>query len=804
MEYKGGVFKGRLNDDGLVTELYNYMWTVNSEDPTFLQKSLTIVDTVVYERGFPKVWYSWDTAQGSSHAERHEEDDEDVDNESPRRPPRSQLQLKKHLGKDIVLGAICKKFTRQAEHPVVAQYVTLEPSQSTSAERFADVCVEYLAAADLDAFFKKRAPGAVGVLQQFVSPQFDENVVFEVVWTASQVNINSRKNKNRLSAATIPLRERCTTFEGSHGVSSFCNVPEQTRMQIAAACTVLMNKMHSTESVPMTGLVAFIKIDRAGRPHLLFCTSIRSRLLEGIGKRDPLRVSVSYRPEDAESRTQRRHPMQHLPSSFAPPDDAPLDCGVLDSLEHRIASLNRSKYANTTPDVVALSPRRIPREVVMVGDAYRRREPPEAVRPPSTTSLKESEEQVADVGRRLRDLSESRHDEEALAGLSSTVVRACESLMTPKVAWREFPIDKFAKVRIALYDALTDALYTSLHQASSPMPICASPVKSPLSNSKRGAGKGDSGKSSGPPALPIYKFILPEDVRAEMTAERSDTLATAVMLGAAEIALDPISGEYVDLLHFRPEARLLTDEKICQAVVKVFPVVAKKTSTNSAGSGASAAGAPQRRGSTSSLRALNASDIGGSRVSLEAAAGSPAAGPNTAAPVAGQLPKTHPSNDSRGSSPVLHTPLSSSNARTNRTPQPPGKKVVSKGRDPRLGDASCGPRPPPSVPHLKARQGRLACSARAGGAAAYSPRWHIDSSFPESGKSRPGTPRRQPIAAVEREAKSALSPSRRRVYYAQGPRGPMTDNSLFGAKPVDLGERVFESTGDIMMDFWTQ
>ena len=772
MEYKGGVFKGRLNDDGLITELYNYLWTVNSEDASFMHRSLTISDTVVYERGFPKVWYSWEAAQSAHHfhsSEESEEEEEKKAEEERRRQPASALQLKKHLGKDIVLTAIRKKFTRQAKHPVVAQYVTFEPSASS--ERFADIMVEYLSASDLDAFFKKRAPGAIGVLQEFVSPKWDENVVFEVVWTVSQVNINSRKNKNRLSTGTIPLRERCTTFDGNHGVSSFCNVPEQTHHQIAQACTVLMNKMQSTESVPMTGLVAFIKTDENGRPHLLYCTSMRSRLLEGIGKRDPLRVSVSYKLDDTEVR-RRNEASSFLPSSFAPPNGAVLSGKILDRLERRIEVLNRAPLTNATPDEVALAPTSRRAEVAMVGEGkYKRLAPHVPSRPSSTSTNRVGEsdelrETNADMERRLKEISQSRADDDAMATTSS--IFAVQSMEGPRVEWREFPTDKLAPVRQALYDALADALYTSVFLGPT-----SAPVKATSPAAQRSAGTPSSARrTNSSQMLLVHKFFLPVTVQKEMTAERYDALGAAAMLGHADVALDPESGEYVDLLHFRPGARTLTDQLLCEAVMKTFPPLPKRPSSN---------GQPLTGG------AQGSSHLGGG------------GGVRALSPF--EVPRSPSLNTSQNTSPTAQgggTKTASRGAEIGSSGSLMSHGIGQTARQEKTRTEGNNDAYPTGGPQKSNKKTKTT---------GYTPRWRLGSSFPAPPTQQRPLTARVVIAASDREQKSTLSPSRRRVYYAAGPRGPLAESarSQFGVSMRNSGPTSeAKSTGDLMLDFWTQ
>jgi hypothetical protein len=62
------LWKSRLNEDGLLIEWYNYLWSTLDREPTYNWdfRHLTMVDTVLYERGFAKAWYSWEPSSSSS------------------------------------------------------------------------------------------------------------------------------------------------------------------------------------------------------------------------------------------------------------------------------------------------------------------------------------------------------------------------------------------------------------------------------------------------------------------------------------------------------------------------------------------------------------------------------------------------------------------------------------------------------------------------------------------------------------------------------------------------------------------
>lgn len=269
MELKGGGWKGRLSDDGLLTELYNYFWSISTDE--MLTSVLSIPDTVLFERGFPKAWYSWERhAAGSS-----------------RRP-----QLRKFLGKDISASCMTKAFSAEV-CDIVATYTTCERRYDDGSPTLS---IDYLTAPDLEAFLSRRAKGQYGVLQRFTLPRgCSYNRVYEIVWTPQGTVVTLRQNTCPLSEVRVPAKDRCCTFDGPAVLAETRPVEEYIRHKIVYSVDLLMKKLNQTEATPITGMVMYARMQQGDRVCMLHMTSLRSRVsMDSSHLRNPLGMFIHY------------------------------------------------------------------------------------------------------------------------------------------------------------------------------------------------------------------------------------------------------------------------------------------------------------------------------------------------------------------------------------------------------------------------------------------------------------------------------------------------------------------------------
>ncbi|CUF14738.1 Hypothetical protein, putative, partial [Bodo saltans] len=237
--HKSGLWKGRLCDDGILAEMYNYVWLIHdgvANGSTLLPEgtslSLSIPDTILYERGFPKAWYAWEKAARGD----------------------GERTLRKHLGKDIAVPAIIKKFCSGIldEEVVVAEYITLETTSThpqTNKGGRGPVHVQYLTHAGLAAFLSGRASGSIGVLQRFVPTQGMFNTAYEIVWSPSASSIAQARSAVPMSDALLPVRERFATFDADATQLRRVKISPQSQIRdkLLSAVSDLMHIMTSTE-----------------------------------------------------------------------------------------------------------------------------------------------------------------------------------------------------------------------------------------------------------------------------------------------------------------------------------------------------------------------------------------------------------------------------------------------------------------------------------------------------------------------------------------------------------------------------
>jgi hypothetical protein len=226
-----------------------------------------IPETILFERGFPKVWFSWEK-QGQL------------------------TELKKYLGKDITEENVIRSFCEDQPFEIVAEYITTVREKDAAGPLLK---FEYLTADGLRQFMSARAMGASGVMQKFVVPQSSRNKVFHAVWTPSTVIVTSRLNIHPLRSASS-LTERCVTFDGSQQLSTCGLVTDAVKSRVSSALDEFARLIKHTEGVELRGVVGLLKIDQKGNLYFNVCTSIRSQHEDVTGARRPLTLATEFAP----------------------------------------------------------------------------------------------------------------------------------------------------------------------------------------------------------------------------------------------------------------------------------------------------------------------------------------------------------------------------------------------------------------------------------------------------------------------------------------------------------------------------
>lgn len=761
---KAGLWKGRLCDDGILAETYNYFWLVLDGiasgavvPPCGSSLSLSIPDTILYERGFPKAWYAWEKAARGD----------------------GERTLRKHLGKDIAVPAILKKFCPSAaqSETVVAEYITLESTatgqpKAASGSGVGRVHIQYLTPSGLADFLSSRAPGNIGVLQRFVPAAGMFNTTYEVVWSPSASSIAQARSAVPTSDTLLPLRERFATFDADPAQLRRVKISPQSHVREKLLCSVtdLMRIMSATESVPLLGVVLYCKIDHRGSIWLTFCSSIRCKTVESAnGLRDPLAMGANF---------------TESPSSLGAA--SPRSAG-----NRELHSLPPSK-----PHNAAVNMRAFPRDVkvrlvaggrtspLIVGQAY------------DVTSKSEQclDLSAHDNDQRLRDALDrldALHDEGTAPHPPSMVRKAMEM----STASATMPPDHHREERQALLLFLEDMAYLTRANRDrqtqrARMSMHANALLPPFFNQGT-----------------AFHFRIPPVLDRALGASGLATLCR--LLGWTRTAsLSDAHGHNSDYFAFPWRASVATNEELIRSVMAVYPPVVLRKGRRSVA-------AKSLHGS--SMTQLDHSDEDDEEDNEGVDRHDTGSFPTV---VSNPKPKLQ---DTPGAQAV-----------TESGNEPSGKFPQSHDMPIELEASAASVKLFPFAKRDESPSHLLLKRSTSAG-------WRLTSSFPTL--QTPAKPPRKPLSARERETQCKLTASRKRIYYPEGAKekpgptiqrwmgkraqaaqhdsAPMSDAAAQFMKkrnnaegPDDWAQRApFASADaaepeqrplDIMMQFWTQ
>eukprot|EP00759_Apiculatamorpha_spiralis_P029117 PhF_6_TR31463/c0_g1_i1/m.46187 len=231
--------------DGLIFDIYNDVWECIQRGHL---TSLDIPETVLFDSGWPKVWFKRVGPKGHSHIERMPHD-------------------------EISMAAIHASLVRRAEGEIIAElfYGRYDPH----VKHFV-LSVEYLDQAGLDVFFMTRGRGQACILQQFVYPKSRENVLIQGVWSTNGMLASLRRNVHSIAHSSFSVYDRCVTFDGPQHLSQWGVLTPYLKAKFFTAFTEFAQTLFEIEKrKKMCGLLAFFKIGRDNTIYLLRSTTVR-------------------------------------------------------------------------------------------------------------------------------------------------------------------------------------------------------------------------------------------------------------------------------------------------------------------------------------------------------------------------------------------------------------------------------------------------------------------------------------------------------------------------------------------------
>jgi hypothetical protein len=569
------VWKGRIECDGLIPEQYSYLYEMRAFS------SCHFPETVIFERGWPKVWYAWEPSEAGG----------------------SAVVLRRHLGKDINEDTLIQRFTLDANgeppdsHQVIAEYAHYDGENGFS--------LEYLDCAGLTKFICGRSAGRTGVLQRFVVAKAANNTVIQAVWSPTMTFLTTRQSQATFGSMAASLSERCCTFDGPPQLSMPGITSEFLRQRVDRLLSEFAALILSTENARLKGIVAYFKLARNGRLILLRCTSLRTRpdpSLAGI-LRKPVNILATMRSPPVE--TDDNSSTVKLRRMGALTDIATVDAAVYGADGHFRRVLREATYIGCgKSDALRLLEMRLARsgEWVRVKDEVDVLLPPgedspvflgrartqwrrvDGTNAPSSRSpskdrtpgamsdldmrkLLEVDASIAEDVLLLRHFPPPPAPDDDTERRRFSARTVSPTTVDPRTA---VPSDPHTNYRSVLFETLLDASYHATAFRADSYP----------GNPSHGVvGLATAVVPEVPfSEEPRYKFMLPRSLWQPMNPPRMNVLKRLCGL-YAEHAFDEVSGRRVDVLCFTAP-RYYTQREVMDVVLQVFPSLLLQSSAN--------------------------------------------------------------------------------------------------------------------------------------------------------------------------------------------------------------------------------
>ncbi|OWZ23063.1 hypothetical protein PHMEG_0002118 [Phytophthora megakarya] len=245
-----------LEGDGLVENLFHYLWTT---DDLGGGPRVSVPPTVIYRGSQPVAWYFTSRKSG---------------------------RIKRKHRANLTAAHIEHSFTkRRATTDIVAYYLYLPKSDSTSP------AIEYFDTEALRDFLFKRpdiphssSPGSLqttGILQHFSLPKGARNSTLRAIWSPKLCLLERRVNVHAIHDARFSVYERGVTFEEGSGAESLSR-PEPVRGSmlpgmVQQVCERVVDHVTrvSYHKFRIARMVLRLQVDSDDRLWLLWSSSLR-------------------------------------------------------------------------------------------------------------------------------------------------------------------------------------------------------------------------------------------------------------------------------------------------------------------------------------------------------------------------------------------------------------------------------------------------------------------------------------------------------------------------------------------------
>eukprot|EP00873_Tetraselmis_striata_P036029 jgi/Tetstr1/456293/TSEL_043050.t1 len=248
--------------DGLVENLYAYLWAKNSQGCAC--PGVRLPQTVVYRDRSPGSWFFFSKKEQS---------------------------IMRKKATNLVGSTIAEAFARAPdEHTCAGTLLFPEEAEATGGSMGAwrvaaggTTVAAHMSAPEMRQWVLKAQKPAVGVLQAWVEPRELSNSVIRANWSPQVCLLERRTNQHPLSAVKVDLSQRLVTFEGPEHCSHSTQIAGSVLPDaIREVCNNIVEHILDVSSgeYRISRMVLNFKVDRSQQLQLLYCSSLR---LEGSG-----------------------------------------------------------------------------------------------------------------------------------------------------------------------------------------------------------------------------------------------------------------------------------------------------------------------------------------------------------------------------------------------------------------------------------------------------------------------------------------------------------------------------------------
>jgi hypothetical protein len=343
-----------LESDGVNPHFFAAL--AREDKKTLKSCRVNIPPTVLFEQGFAKAVFT--TASSSSHDEaaKHKHSSQMQRNETGASTSVSDIEageVKRKAGRDFDAQDIWDMMSHGCQEGDVCAVLMYAADRSNDLSS-----VRFLDRAGLKSFLFEEIEKPKSLLQKFVKPKGNNNMLIHAIWSPLMVLTEGRRNTRSLSGRHLPVGVRATTFEDQASNTVEVVVAKAIVQQIADTCKLISEHFERSERLAVNRLACYFKVDESNVLQLICSTSIRlqdhatglntssinlsTALKSGTKKVTKKKVAQEDQKALAAATEKTRHLKISIPSM---PDTATM---LLQSLHHT-AQRNRSPSPSKSP-----------------------------------------------------------------------------------------------------------------------------------------------------------------------------------------------------------------------------------------------------------------------------------------------------------------------------------------------------------------------------------------------------------------------------------------------------------------------